>query len=62
MKIVGILLIIWGIADFGLSWIEIDLYWKIGIQLPAAIYPYTAFIAMSIGYVIFAIPGPDESE
>lgn len=54
MKIAGILLIIWGVADFGLSWMGIDLYGEIGIQLPAIIYPFTAYIAGAIGYGIFA--------
>ena len=57
MKIVGILLIIWGFADLGLSWLEIDLYWEIGIKLPNTIYPFTHWIAMGIGYGIYSIAG-----
>ena len=33
MKIVGILLIIWGFADLGLSWAGTDLYYEIGLSL-----------------------------
>ena len=65
MKIAGILLIIVGFADLGLSWIGIDLYGEIGIQLSATIYPYTPFIASGIGYVILSAgstAGPDEAE
>jgi hypothetical protein len=55
MKIIGIILIIWGIADFALSWMETDLYFEIGIMLPDIIYPFTAWIAMGIGFAIFSM-------
>ena len=55
MKIVGILLIIWGFADLGLSWAGIDLYWEIGVELPVAIYPFTHWIAMGVGYGIYSV-------
>lgn len=55
MKIVGIILIVWGVADIGLSWMGTDLYGEIGIQLPDVIYPFTPFIAMVIGYSIMSI-------
>ena len=62
MKIAGILLIILGIADFGLSWIGIDLYGEIGIQLSSTIYPYTPFIASGIGYAILSAGSAAESD
>ena len=46
MQVIGALLVIWGIADFALSWNEIDLYYEIGINVPADIYPYTAWVAV----------------
>ena len=46
MKIIGIVLMIWGFADFGLSWLGTDLYWEIGIELSDGIYPFTHWIAM----------------
>ena len=55
MKIIGIILIIWGIADFALSWMETDLYLEIGIILPDVIYPFTAWIAMGIGFAIYSM-------
>ena len=54
MKIFGIFLIIWGFADLGLSWMGTDLYWLFGIRLSDAIYPFTHWIAMGIGYGIYA--------
>tara|TARA_B110000003_G_scaffold191895_1_gene190680 strand:+ start:303 stop:497 length:195 start_codon:yes stop_codon:yes gene_type:complete len=59
MKIVGMLLIIWGFADLGLSWAGTDLYYEIGIELSEAIYPFTHWIAMGIGYGIYSIAGSD---
>ena len=54
MKIFGILLIIWGFADLGLSWNQVDLYYEIGINLPNSIYPFTHWIAMGIGYGFYS--------
>ena len=53
MQVVGALLVILGIADFALSWNEIDLYYEIGINVPADIYPYTAWVAIFIGGLIY---------
>ena len=60
-KIVGVILILWGIADFGLSWVGTDLYWEIGIKLPDWLYRWTAWIALGIGFAIFSI-GKEEEE
>ena len=62
MKIVGIILIVWGIADLGLNWAGTDLYWKIGIELSEGIYPFTHWIAMGIGYAIYSIGKPSDEE
>ena len=58
-KIIGILLILWGLADFGLSWTDTDLYYEIGIQIPDVIYPWTAVISMGIGFAIYTLGGGD---
>ena len=62
MKIVGIILIVWGIADLGLSWAGTDLYWEIGVKLPEWIYSFTHWIAMGIGYAIYSIGKPSDEE
>ena len=56
MKIAGYLFIGLGIVDVGLSWIGIDLYWEIGINLPDWLYPMTGFIAMGIGGLLLSVP------
>ena len=55
MKIIGIIFIVWGFADLGLSWLNTDLYWEIGIDLSDGIYPFTHWIAMGIGSAIYSI-------
>lgn len=62
MKILGILLIIWGFADLGLSYAGTDLYYEIGINLSDAIYPFTHWIAMGIGYAIYSFAGSSAEE
>ena len=62
MKILGILLMLWGFADMGLSWLGTDLYWEIGIQLSETIYPFTHWIAMGIGYAIYSFASPVEEK
>tara|TARA_B100000780_G_C20993457_1_gene397343 strand:+ start:609 stop:803 length:195 start_codon:yes stop_codon:yes gene_type:complete len=54
MKIVGIIFIIWGFADLGLSWAGTDIYREIGVELSSGIYPFTHWIAMGIGYGIYS--------
>ena len=64
-KIVGVILILWGIADFGLSWVGTDIYLEIGINLPGWLYyPWTAWIALGMGFAIFDIfsMGKEEEE
>jgi len=55
LKIIGMLLILWGFADLGLSWVGTDLYYEIGITLSDGIYPFTHWISMGIGYVILKL-------
>ena len=55
LKIIGGLLILWGFADLGLSWMGTDLYYEIGITLSDGIYPFTHWISMGIGYVIYKL-------
>ena len=55
LTIVGVILMLWGIADFVLSWVGTDLYWEIGINLPDWLYRWTPWIALVIGFAIFGI-------
>ena len=62
MNIIGTVLIIWGVADMGLSWLGTDLYWEIGIELSSVIYPFTHWIAMGVGFAIYSIGSANEEE
>ena len=65
LKISGGLIIAWGVLDFGLSWMNSDLYGEIGIKVSEFIYHYTAYIAGIIGWGVYAIGNKmseDESE
>ena len=53
MQVIVALLVIWGIADFAMSCNNVDLYYENGINVPADIYPFTAWIAIFIGGVIY---------
>ena len=53
LKIIGGLIIAWGVLDFGLSWMDIDVYGEIGINVSETIYPYTAYIAGIIGWGVY---------
>ena len=55
LKVIGGLLIAWGVLDFALSWMGTDLYAEIGITIPDAIWAYTAYIAGAIGVALFAV-------
>ena len=55
LKIIGGLLVAWGVLDFALSWMGTDLYAEIGITIPDAIWAYTAYIVGGIGVVLFTI-------
>ena len=55
MRFIGIILIVWGVADVGLSWTGTDIYWEIGINLPEVIYPFTHWVAIGIGYAIYSV-------
>ena len=52
-KILGVIIIFWGIADIGLSWAGINLYAKIGIIFPDALYSFSGIIAIVVGGVIY---------
>ncbi len=60
MKYLGYALIVWGIADFGLSYAGTDVWadW-FGIQLPEAIWRFSGMIAIALGYGALKLGGYD---
>jgi len=62
MKIVGILIILFGLVDLIGSFTGFDLWGTIGIQLPEMIWKYSAYIEIAIGYGIMNFFGGDEEQ
>ena len=53
IKIIGQVLIVWGVADFGLSYAGIDLWWSIfGVALEGAVYQFSGMAAIIVGYLL----------
>ena len=61
-KIVGILLIVFGLVDLIGSFLEFDLWGTIGIQLPEIVWRYSSYIEIVAGYVIMNLGGSDDDE
>jgi hypothetical protein len=62
MKILGLLLIVFGIVDLVGSYAEFDLWGVIGIELPSVIWSYSSFIEMGLGYFLFNLASNDSSD
>jgi len=53
LKIIGIVLILIGIVDFGGTYAEFDLWGGfIGVQLPEFLWQYSAYIEIGLGYLL----------
>ncbi len=51
MKPLGYVLVVFGFADFGLSWVGVDVWGEIiGVQLPALLWTFSGMIEIAIGY------------
>ncbi len=60
MKIIGILLILFGAVDLIGSYADFDLWGIIGIQLPDAIWQYSSYIELGLGFLLFNLGSSDE--
>lgn len=61
-KILGALLVLWGIADLVISMQGGDLWAQVGITLPVIIWSYSHYIAIIAGAAIFSMGGNKEGE
>ncbi len=53
MKFSGYALVVFGFADFGLSWVGLDVWGEIiGVQLPQLLWTFSGMIEIAIGYGI----------
>lgn len=56
MKYLGYVLVLFGFADFGLSYMGTDLWGEIiGVQLPEAIWQYSGMIEAATGFGIVGL-------
>lgn len=62
LKIIGAIIFIFGLVDFGGSYMDFDLWGKIGISLPDLIWRYSSYIEMGLGGVLFSLGSKDEDE
>jgi len=63
MKIIGIIIIAFGLVDLIGSYMEFDLWGGfIGIQLPEAIWSYSSYVELIIGYLLFNIGSKEPEE
>lgn len=60
MKIVGILIILFGVVDLVGSFAGFDLWGTIGIQLPELVWKYSAYIEIAVGYGVMNFFGGNE--
>ena len=61
IKIIGYILILWGIADFAFSWGGVDLWWSVfGIILPSPIYSFSHIGTIVIGVALSQVRSQDD--
>jgi hypothetical protein len=63
LKIIGWLFIAFGLVDMIGSFTELDVWGEwIGLDLPEAIWSFTAYIEMGIGYFLLKLGSNDTEE
>ena len=63
MKIIGGLLIAFGLVDVVGSFAGLDVWGEwIGVNLPEAIWSFTAYIEMGLGYFLFRLGSKDAGD
>ncbi|EPJ45725.1 MAG: hypothetical protein OFPI_36030 [Osedax symbiont Rs2] len=62
MKILGMIIIAFGLVDLVGSYMDFDLWGNfIGVQLPDQLWQYSSYIEIAIGYLVIKLT-PDNSE
>ena len=57
MKYLGMLIIAFGLVDLGGSFADFDLWGTIGVQLPDALWTYSSYIEVALGYGVMSLAG-----
>ena len=61
VKIIGAIIFLFGVVDIGGSYMDFDLWGKIGIQLPEILWKYSSYIELALGAFLFSM-GSDKDE
>lgn len=62
MKIIGIILIIFGVVDLVGGFAGFDLWDTLGIHLPDIVWRFSAYAEIAIGYALFNFGSSSEEE
>ncbi len=62
VKIIGAIIFLFGVVDIGGSYMDFDLWGKIGIQLPEMLWKYSSYIELALGAFLFNVGSDDEDE
>lgn len=55
VKIIGAIFFVFGLTDFAGSFLDFDLWSKIGVQLPDIVWRYSAYIELALGGFLFSM-------
>ena len=62
LKIIGVLLIVFGLVDLVGSFADFDLWMEIGVELPELLWRFSAYIEIALGYFLFKLGSGSSSE
>jgi hypothetical protein len=62
LKIIGALIFIVGVVDVGGSFMDFDMWGKIGVQLPDILWKYSGYIELILGGFLFNLGSGDSEE
>ncbi len=60
VKIIGAIIFLFGVVDIGGSYMDFDLWGKIGIQLPEMLWKYSSYIELALGAFLFSMGSGDD--
>jgi len=62
LKIIGAIIFLFGVVDIGGSYMDFDLWGKIGIQLPEILWKYSSYIELALGAFLFSLDSRDKED